>query len=260
MIDLHSHILPGVDDGAKTLSESLEMVEAAAAMGFQLIVATPHLNDSHQPEYYEQVQNIFSEVKTLAIARNIRLISGFEVRLTPNLPLRLQAGEQLTLGDSRALLVDLPIIQWPYYTESILFELQTAGFLPVLAHPERYPEIQKNPELGLRLSQRGVALQVTIGSFSGAFGGSAKRAGEQLLALGAVHLAATDAHSTGHRMAAVPQGLRQLNELVGREGVQQLLTDGPATILGDGTSLPTVASSKRSWQTYLRRLTRRQFA
>lgn len=234
MIDLHSHILPSVDDGAGSPQVSLDMLDAAGAMGIRTIVATPHLVGRLTPAYDAQVHGAFRLIESHARASGIVLLSGFEIRLSPDLPSRLAQGEPITLNGGKVVLVDLPPIDWPHHVDSTLFEIQTAGFLPILAHPERYTDIQKDPSMGLRLAERGIGLQVTIGSFSGIFGKRAKRAAEELVRLGAVHLAATDAHSAGHRMAAVPEGLRRLNKMVGEVNLQQLAVHTPNALLQDG--------------------------
>lgn len=234
VIDMHAHILPSIDDGAANLDVSVEMLDAAAGMGFRTIVATPHLTEPLTPAYAVAVREAFRQVEGHAGQREIELLTGFEVRLTPDLPLRLRQGEPVTLGQGRVVLVDLPFFDWPPNVETTLFEVQTAGFLPILAHPERYPTIQEDPALGARLAERGIALQVTIGSFSGVFGKQARRAAEELLALRAVHLVATDAHSAGHRMAAVPEGLRRLENLAGDHNVQHLTLHGPDALLRQG--------------------------
>ena len=168
--------------------------------------------------------------------------------MSPDLPKRLQQGEMITLGQSRAVLVDLPFLIWPHFVDRTLFEVQTSGFQPVLAQPERYPHVQKEPRIGLRLAERGIVLQVTIGSFSGVFGKRPKRTAELLLRLGAVHLVATDAHSAGHRMAAVPAGLRRLEELVGRDRLDQLTRTAPLALMTDATRPEPVQIPKRWWQ------------
>ncbi len=249
MIDLHSHILPSIDDGAASTQMSLDMLDTASAMGFRTIVATPHLVERLAPAYESRVQDAFRDIQACAHEKGIELISGFEVRLLPDLPKRLLCGEPIALGQSRAVLIDLPFIDWPYYVDNVLFEVQTAGFQPILAHPERYPKIQNDPSIGLKLAERGIALQVTIGSFSGIFGKRAKRTAEELIALGAVHLVAADAHSAGHRLAAVPQGLQRLAELVGDDAFQTLTGASPRALLAGGPFPIPVTGLNRSWPT-----------
>lgn len=219
---------------------SLAMLDAAVEMGFRTIVATPHLMERLKPGYASQVQDAFRHIDALACSRGLELLTGFENRLSPDLPTRLQQGEPIGLGQSKAVLIDLPIIDWPHHADSTLFNVQTAGFQPVLAHPERYPRIQQDPCFGLELGERGIALQVTIGAFSGAFGKRTKVTAEKLIALRAVHLVATDAHSAGQRLMAVPAGLRRLEELVDRSGLRHLTCDAPRGLLEDGSVLSPI--------------------
>ncbi len=245
MLDIHNHILPGVDDGAASLDISIAMLDAALGIGVRTIVATPHLTDTLSDGYAATIGAAFDQLEPHARARGIALERGFEIRLSPDLPQRLRAGEPITLAGSRAVLVDLPFVDdWPLYADETLFAIQASGFQPVLAHPERYPRIQKHPELAREIAARGVTLQVNIASLTGIFGRHAKKAAEALLRSGAVHLVATDAHSAGHRMAATPAGLARLRELVGEEGVRKLTTEHPAALL-NGDPLPAPIATGR---------------
>lgn len=237
MIDLHCHVLPGVDDGAASLDVSRAMLEAARAVGFKTVVATPHLTDPLRQPYDAQVRAAFAQVLPIAQELGLWLLPGFEIRLTPEVAMRLARGERATLANSRTVLVDLACAPLPRFVDDALFALQTAGYQPILAHPERYPDVQDRPELAREWAARGVALQVTIGSLSGAFGSHARKAATRLLHLGAVHVVATDAHSAGHRMAAVPQGLRRLHDLIGAEQYRRVLIDTPHALL-TGEALP----------------------
>ena len=145
-------------------------------------------------------------------------------------------------GGSRAILVDLPFSGWPLHAEGSLFALQTAGYRPVLAHPERYGTVQADPARAIDLAARGVLLQINLPSLTGLFGQAARRAAEVLLRAGAVHLAASDAHSPGHRYAAVPDGIARLRALVGDEGVSVLMREMPRALL-DGQALPAAPTA-----------------
>lgn len=245
LLDIHSHILPGIDDGASSLDVSIAMLDAARTIGIRSIIATPHLTGPLSEAYDDEVRAALNLIEPHARERNIVIERGFEIRLSPDLLLRLREGEASTLAGTNVVLVDLPFIDWPLYADDTIFALQAAGFQPILAHPERYPRIQKSPGFGLEIAQRGVALQVNIASLTGLFGRQARRAAEDLLKLGAVHLAATDAHSAGHRMAAVPEGMNRLRDLVGEEGLNRLVTENPASLLnGDPLPAPVVAREK----------------
>lgn len=249
MIDLHSHVLPGIDDGSPSLDVTIDMLDVYARHGFRTVAATPHLMGHLDSAYRAAVEAAFREVEPLARERGITLLRGFEIRLAPSSPEQVLRGEPVTYEDTKAALVDLAFAGWPLYTESALFGIQAAGCRVVLAHPERYPAIQEDPAMADELVSRGVILQVTIGSFSGAFGKRAKKCAEELLARGVVQLAATDAHSAGHRMAAMPAGLQRMSELLGEEQVRQLTVAAPAALLnGDPVPGPVraVKASLRS--------------
>jgi protein-tyrosine phosphatase len=254
VIDMHSHILPGLDDGAASVDVSTAMLDAAAALGITTIVATPHLHRPLTDDYDATARSALAAIQEPARERGIEVLRGFEVRLTADLPARLRAGEPITLGDSQAVLVDLPFNEWRHDLDEALFNIQVSGFLPILAHPERYPVFQRRPERARELAARGIALQVTTGSFAGAFGHRARSAAEALLRAGAVHLIASDAHSADDRMAAVPAGLERLGALVGEAGVRQLTADAPRHVLATGTAPAPVLPLPSAPRTAFRRL------
>lgn len=243
MIDLHIHLLPGIDDGAASPEVTKLMLERARDLGFRTLVATPHLPGPLNDRYQARVDRAFDLTRELAAPLGVEVRLGFEAALTPNLPHRLERGEPATLGGSKAVLVDLPFGAWPQHASETFFALQTAGYTPVLAHPERYADVQRDPERAVDLAARGVLLQVTIGSLAGVFGKAPRRTAEALLRRGTVHLAATDAHSAKHRFMAVPDGLERLAEIVGEAGVERLTVPGPRALLDGGVVPPVPLAS-----------------
>ncbi len=248
MIDLHSHLLPEIDDGAPSLDVSIAMLDAYVANGFRTVATTPHLMQRLDATYAAAVNDAFALVEPHARERGISLVRGFEIRLAPGVPEWLRQRDAVTLEGTEVVLADLPFSEWPLYADSTLFATQTAGCRVVLAHPERYPAIQDDPARADELVTRGIALQVTIGSFSGAFGKRAKRTAEILLERGVVQLLATDAHSAGHRMAAVPAGMARLRDLIGEAGIHQLLVEAPAMLLNGDPLPPPIRVPERSWR------------
>jgi protein-tyrosine phosphatase len=241
VIDLHSHVLPEIDDGAESLAQAEAMLDAWQARGFTDVAATPHLKGPLIREYQERVDATRVELVRIAAERGITLHRGFEIMLTPDVPERLARGEPITLDGQRAVLVEVPFHQWPLHTESTLFSLQTAGYLPILAHPERYAEVQRRPDLAVQLAERGVILQVTYGSLAGIFGREVRHTAEALVEANAAGIMATDAHTPGRRLKSVGDGLARLIELVGPDRAAQLTTDAPLALLqghAPPTSLP----------------------
>ncbi len=246
MIDLHLHLLPDMDDGASSMAVAEEMLRGAQRWGFHTLVTTPHLVEPLTEAYRSHVAGVLTEVQALAESMQMAVLLGYEAVLSQDLPARLAAEEPITLAGSKALLVELPFTSWPHHAETTLFALQTAGYRPILAHPERYLTLQDDPDRGLELANRGVILQVTIGSLAGLFGKRVQHTAEMWLRAGAVDLVASDAHSAGHRLAAVPRGLARLRHIAGAAEERRLTVDVPAALLSDDV-LPAsgVASGNR---------------
>jgi len=212
MIDLHLHVLPEIDDGSSSIEMTDSMLARLAGMGVTRIVATPHLMQPLDDGYRHLVQETRDANQHLASKHGIAMDLGYEHVLVPGLAARLQNGEQSTMAGSSAVLVELPFVGWPQHTESSLFALRIAGYVPILAHPERYLEVQKNPELAIVAGEQGAALQLTSGSFAGVYGKGVERSARKLLELAIERdvaiVFASDAHSDGQRLAQVPAGLK----------------------------------------------------
>lgn len=247
MIDLHLHILPGVDDGAADISVSRAMLRQAQHQGYTYLVATPHLVDRLTETFQNQVLAAVDAVQDIATPFGIQILSGYEIVLTPDLPHRLSRDEPITLAGSMAVLVELPITVWPTYTETTLFTMQTAGYRPILAHPERYLTLQRDPELGIRMAEQGIGLQVTTAAINGLFGKATQKLVDRWLLAGAVQVVASDAHSVGRRMTEVPAALTRLERLVGSVEMCRLTTDAPQALLTDNVvPRPLLDTSKAS--------------
>jgi len=222
MIDTHLHVLPAIDDGAGNLREARAMLEQLASIGFTRVVATPHLMMTLSREYRLATTNALELITPIASAYGLDMDMGYEHLLTPDLARRLSEGESSTLAESSAVMVELPFIGWPRHTESSLFDLRLAGFRPVLAHPERYVEVQSNPERALAVAQQGVVLQLTFASFAGLYGRVAERTARLLLERGVLQDAlivfATDAHSDGRRLSSVPEGISRIRRKIKNGG------------------------------------------
>jgi protein-tyrosine phosphatase len=211
MIDLHLHLLPGIDDGSQTMDETRAMLKSYSTMGFTRLIATPHLMEPLTPDYYRQTLQLLVQVRPIAGEYGIQVDLGFEHLLESDTAARLNDGEPTTLANSRAVLVELPFMGWPQHTGTALFNLRSAGYRPVLAHPERYIDAQKNPDLVLDAALQGAVIQITTGSLAGLYGKEPARLAHSLLRdsidRGLPVLFATDAHSNGNRLTSVPGGL-----------------------------------------------------
>jgi protein-tyrosine phosphatase len=209
------------------------MLALAAELGFTRLVATPHLDGPLDPEYRRKAETLTERVREAGHRHRITVDQGYEIQLDPGLAHRLESGDPITLAGSRSVLVELPFVGWPHHVEQSLFEIQSAGFRPLLAHPERYVAAQAEPSKVIQLAERGVMLQVTFSSLTGLFGRGAQQLAQTLVARDLATVLATDAHGAGHRLLNVEKGIQRAEELVGRERLDQLVRDNPAALLSD---------------------------
>lgn len=235
MIDLHSHILPGVDDGAATLGESLEMARAAVADGIRAIAATPHVRDDY-PTSPGAMERAVAELRGALAGEGIPLevLTGGELALDWIDRLGPDDLRRFGLAGSDYLLVEFPYYGWPLGLEDAVFRLGLAGLRAVIAHPERSAEVQAAPRRIEGLVSAGALVQVTAASLDGRTGRHARRCGLELVERGLAHLIASDAHVPAVRGI----GMSAAAEAVGDEALARWLTsDVPAAIVA-GEDVP----------------------
>lgn len=234
MIDIHAHILPGLDDGAASTAEALQMAAIAAAGGTTAMVATPHVISGLYDNTPPQIRAAVALLNSSLAVENIplQILPGAEYRLEPDLPRHLQAGRLLTVNDTGYyLLVELPPALLPGYAEQILYEIQLQGVTPIIAHPERNSELARSPQKLGRLARRGILAQVTAGSLLGHFGPAAKRGAQKMLADGVAQVVASDAHSTRKRPPALAAAAREIETRWGAALACTLLFTNPGLII-----------------------------
>jgi protein-tyrosine phosphatase len=215
VIDLHTHILPGVDDGVETEEEAVEVARDAVEQGVDKLVATPHyLADGSNLS----VAEIKRRVKELQQVMNeqgieIEILPGMEIYLTQDLGKKAKNGQLLGLNDSDYLLIELPMNRVPAYTENVLYDLQVLGYQPIIAHPERYSAVQKDPNVVYQWLKSGTLAQLNGGSLLGMFGSRVQETAELLVENNLVQLVASDLHSNNRRRECLGVVGEQLDEL-----------------------------------------------
>ena len=246
MIDLHSHILPGLDDGARSIEISLGMAESAVEDGITVIAATPHVRDDYPTEPAE-MEEMLAEL-TAAIAQAgipLEVLPGGEVAFEWLPRLDDEALRRFGLGGNPScLLLELPVAGWPFGLEQVLFDLRLRGFTVVLAHPERCPEVREQPERLRPLVDAGTLVQVTAASIDGRLGTRNRQTGLRLVELGLAHMIASDAHAPTVRQI----GMSEAAGVVGDPALARWLTqDVPAAIVAGAAvpERPTTRSSSR---------------
>jgi protein-tyrosine phosphatase len=239
MIDIHSHILPGIDDGPGDLEQALEMARRAVADGIRVMVATPHLfqRKSVGPDALNEKSAI---LKHLERFRNRLAAEGIALEMLPGCDFPLSADalnllaedRVLTVNDGkRYLLLELPHFSMPPNLEDICFRLQSLGLTPILTHPERQPLIQERPDRLERLIALGCLAQLTASSLTGGFGRRIAKISRQLVKKGYIHLLASDAHNTRGRPPILSQAVSVLSKLIGPEQARAMVTRTPEKII-----------------------------
>jgi protein-tyrosine phosphatase len=233
MIDLHCHILPGLDDGASDLSVSANMAKAFVADGVSVVACTPHILPGLYQNSGPQIRQATAQLQHHLDREGIplRLVTGADNHVTPSFVTELKSGHLLSLADTRYVLVEPPHHVAPPRLEELFFSLLVAGYVPILTHPERLTWVQSHYQVIQRLVHAGIWMQVTAGSLSGAFGRNARYWGERMLDEGCVHILATDAHDVNRRPPNLSQGRELAAKRVDNTEAQHLVVTRPEGIL-----------------------------
>ncbi|HOX38889.1 MAG TPA: exopolysaccharide biosynthesis protein [Candidatus Brocadiia bacterium] len=239
MIDIHCHMLPGLDDGPEDMSGFLEMARMAAADGIKTVVGTPHVLDGRYeaqgPRVLETVEQARKAMADAGIA--LELLPGSDTHMNDNLIAKLNSGDVLTVGNGgRYLLLE---ISGPLVIQSLrelFFELGLKRIRCILTHPERHPEVQHNPQSLMEVLEGSCLVQITTTSLTGGFGPTAQTCSRTLLEHRMVHVVATDAHNTKSRPPILSQALEETRDFLG-EHADFLFKNNPRAIL-DGKEIP----------------------
>jgi protein-tyrosine phosphatase len=241
VIDLHCHILPGLDDGPANVDFSVAMARAAVDAGVHVTVATPHVRSDH-PTEPDAIADGVAELNQALTAAEVELsvLAGAEVSLGKAAKLDDATLAELCLGSGHSLLVECPYRSIDVDIEGILGDLQARGFAPVLAHPERCPIFQRDPTRLTRLVNGGALCSITAASLGGGFGVTVRRFALDLLYDGLVHNVASDAHDHLHRRPDIASGFESAEaEVPGIRGQASWFTvTAPVAIVTGRGSLP----------------------
>ena len=255
LIDLHTHILPGIDDGAADLEKSLAMAEVAVKDGITTLVATPHVItgafDNRKTDILRKVESLNKGlVKT---GKPLLVLPGAEYYLETDLPRRLADGELLTINNTGLyLMAELPAAMVPEYTERILYEIQLQGVIPIIAHPERNAGLARHPEILKAWTERGILAQLTSHSFTGLFGKTVQKTARKFLQSGLVQLIASDSHAPHGRSPVLSKACREIANTWGSQYAQTLTYENPNRIITAQpvSSLPP-PQKKSFWSVFL---------
>lgn len=245
MIDLHTHILPGLDDGAQNLDESVKMCRIAQLDGIHTLVLSPHYRKGI---FHNDQNNILPAINVLKEALYkeqipLKLLPGVDIHLHPDLITYLNNNPRLILGGCYVLL-ELPRQSIPLSLLNFLFRMRLSGYTSIITHPEQNSMIQGNPEILKELVNGGSLIQVTAMSLTGEFGEGAFESAKRLVKSGLVHSVSSDAHSTRRRPPILSRAKKVLEEIIGSERAHVIMDENPEKIL-HGEAVETVECLKK---------------
>ncbi|WP_432662610.1 CpsB/CapC family capsule biosynthesis tyrosine phosphatase [Wukongibacter baidiensis] len=233
MIDIHCHILPFMDDGPRSVNEALEMAKVAYEDGIRKIVATPHYIENGMVTSRDKVMKSIQEFNYILQENSvdIEILPGHEVYFTWKIPLYVKKEEVCTLNNTQYFLMEFPLSNMPKQANEIIFRLKLMGKTPILAHPERYKEVQENPNILIEYINMGVLCQVTSGSITGRFGKKAMETVRTLIKNNMAHFVASDGHSSRVRAPRLKSTYRKSIEVFGEEKAEKLFKINPQKVI-----------------------------
>lgn len=224
MLDIHSHILPGVDDGSNSMEESIEMAKIYLDNGINKLIATPHYIEGIENKCKDENQVVLEQLREELLKNGLDLdvYLGNEIYTTMDMISYLEEGKVSTLNDSKYILMEFPMFDIPLYVENLIYELLLKGYVPIIAHPERNKNIIDDPNILYGFIEKGALAQLNLPSIQGKYGRSIKDTGEILLKHNMIHFVGTDAHSKNKRSPNVKSSLEMLKTLVDSEDYEKL--------------------------------------
>lgn len=249
MIDLHCHILPGIDDGSPDLETSLAMARMAVDDGITITACTPHIlpgyYDNAGPQIREDIAALQRHLDEAGIP--LQLTTGADINLVPGLASGLRDGRMLSLADSRYFLFEPPHNLAPPRMADSVFEVMAAGYIPLITHPERLRWIEEQYDVMTQVARGGAWIQLTAGSITGRFGRRALYWSERMLDEGIVHIVATDAHNLRSRAPILSEAVEAVGRRLGEAAAMDMVVTRPRAVLDNASpsSVPPAVGVER---------------
>ncbi len=235
MIDFHTHILPNIDDGSKSIEETFHLLQEAKQAGFESIILTPHYIENYyetnKPEREVWVKAIMENLKAKGVDINLYLAN--EIYISENIIKLLEEGKAATINETSYVLFEMPLNNEPLNLYNVIYSLQENKIVPILAHPERYSFIQKEPDLVYELIQKGCLMQANYGSIIGLYGSKAQIIVQKLLETNQIHFLGSDVHKEKSIYPKIPEALNKIEQIIGPEKLEQLTTTNPKLVLSN---------------------------
>ena len=232
MIDIHSHILFDIDDGAKDIEESIKIIKLQKALGYTGIIVTPHYKIDVYCQTPDNIIKRIDQIRNRLTQENIKfdIYIGNEIYIFPQVCERIENGYIARLNNSRYVLLELPRYEYPIYTNQVIFELINKEYIPIIAHPERYEYIQKDINIAENLIKSGALLQINASSFSNKHGLKAKYTAKKLLKKDWVSFIATDTHHIDKMHLQYDKIVSKIKKIVGDKKYTKIMYDNPRRV------------------------------
>jgi len=233
MIDFHTHIIPNIDDGSRNIEEAFALIQEAKQVGFEGIILTSHyIENYYETASYEQdiwVKAISDSLKSKGMDTKLYLAN--EIYMSENLMDLLIQGKASTINNGSYVLFELPLNVEPINLYDVIYSMQQNKIVPILAHPERYTFVQKDPDLINDLIEKGVLMQANYGSILGQYGEKAQLFIRKFLENNMIHFLGSDVHRKNTIYKMIPQALNEIRSIVGTEKLKELTTINPKLVL-----------------------------
>lgn len=233
MIDIHSHIIPNVDDGARSVEETFNILKEAQEAGFTDVILTSHFllnyyetNAQELIFWKEKLQEVLKKQGT-----KINLHSGMEIYITNQMEELLENKKILTLANSRYMLIELPLATNVKYFDYVVYYLEAKGIKPIIAHPERYKCVQKDPDIVEEYIEKGCLIQCNYGSIVNLYGREAEKTIKTLLKKNQVHFLGSDVHRENGTYLIVLDAIKKIRKIIGENKINEITTINPKKIL-----------------------------
>lgn len=229
MIDIHSHIIPNVDDGARSVEETFNILKEAQEAGFTDVILTSHFllnyyetNAQELIFWKEKLQEVLKKQGT-----KINLHSGMEIYITNQMEELLENKKILTLANSRYMLIELPLATNVKYFDYVVYYLEAKGIKPIIAHPERYKCVQKDPDIVEEYIEKGCLIQCNYGSIVNLYGREAEKTIKTLLKKNQVHFLGSDVHRENGTYLIILDAIKKIRKIIGENKINELTTINP---------------------------------
>ena len=235
MIDIHTHILPNIDDGSRSIEETINLVKEAKNAGFESILFTSHYMEGYYEINVEERETLINAIYENLQAKNIdvNLFLGNEIYMSENVIKLLEEGRASTINNTSYVLVELPLNAEPLNLYNLIYEMQQYKLVPILAHPERYTYVQQDSELIYDLIQKGVLMQANFASIIGYYGTKAQIFVKKMLKSNMVHFLGSDVHRENTIYPKIPQILEEIKNIIGTDKLEELTSINPKLVLNN---------------------------